>query len=297
MTVQNAKPLAGFIDLHIHTTASDGTVAPAEVVETAYALGLEAVAITDHDCLNGISEAKEAGQRLGQEIIPGCELAAHTPYGEMHIVGLWAESGNPGLEELLATQREMRKTRNQEILLGLRRIGINLNDTDLAAEVDGGASVGRPHIARAIVHKGFALSVQDAFKCYLVPGKPAYVPRRLLPPEEILVVLKKAGITTIFAHPMSLPAPEAWIGREVARLTELGLLDGLEAYHPEHDRAKVQYVEKLACELGLLLSGGSDFHGTVKPKIKMGVGEGRLRVPVALLERIKARRVQVGLPV
>ncbi|MBQ4132763.1 MAG: PHP domain-containing protein [Desulfovibrionaceae bacterium] len=297
MAEQDNRPLAGFIDLHTHTTASDGTATPAEVVETAHGLGLDAIAITDHDCMDGVAEAVQTGLRLGQTVIPGCELAAHTPYGEMHIVGLWAEPGHKTLNNLLKEQQAMRELRFQEILAGLHRVGINLNKDEVAAETGGGNSVGRPHIARALLRKGYAHSVQDAFKRYLVPGKAGYAPRRLLSPDEVLTALKEAGVTTVFAHPMSLPAPEGWVRKEAERLHMLGLLDGIEAYHPEHDKAKVQYVEQLAADLGLLLSGGSDYHGTVKPKIRLGFGEGRLRVPVELLAKMKSYRENIGLPV
>ena len=155
--------------------------------------------------------------------------------------------------------------------------------------------MGRPHIARVLVKKGFARSVPEAFRHYLVPGKPGYVARELLLPEEVMHALKQAGATTVIAHPMSLPAPTAWIGGEVARLAEAGLLDGIEAYHPEHNAAKVRYVENLAADLGLLLSGGSDYHGLVKPKISLGRGEGALRVQRALLDKIKAHRRALGL--
>ena len=290
-------PLAGLIDLHVHTTASDGALPPAQVVEMAHALGLEAVAITDHDCLDGIAEAMQAGARLAQEVIPGCELAADTPYGEMHIVGLWTLPGNPELDALLAMQQQMRECRYREILLALDRVGMPLSEDELLAEAGAGRSIGRPHIARAMVRKGYVRSVADAFRLYLSPGKAGYVERRLLKPEEILQIVKKSGATTIFAHPMSLPAPPEWIRKEAARLCSLGLLDGIEAYHPEHDRKKIQYVEKLASELDLLLSGGSDFHGAVKPAIELGVGHGQLRVPVELLLQIKKHRKQAGLAV
>ena len=281
------KPLAGLVDLHVHSTASDGTDAPAEIVRQAFSLGLEAIALTDHDCMDGVPEAQAEAEKTGLELIPGCELSTYTPYGEMHIVSLWLDRENSRVKALLARQIAMREERNHEILDMLRKVGIDISYSEL--ESDGG-SVGRPHIALALIKRGFARSVSEVFKNFMVPGKPGFVPRKLLEPEEVLAEMKGCGAITVFAHPMSLPAPKSWLEEKVESLAGSGLLDGLEAYHPEHNSAKIAYVEELAGKHNLLLSGGSDYHGLVKPKIRLGVGDGRIRVPVELLDLMKERR-------
>jgi Predicted metal-dependent phosphoesterases (PHP family) len=275
------------VDLHIHSTASDGTDTPSALVQQAFSLGLEAIALTDHDTMDGVSEGSAEAEKVGLEFIPGCELAAYTPFGEMHIVCLWMDPEKKDIASLLAWQNKMREARNREILEMLKTVGIDISYEELESE---NGSMGRPHIARAILRRGYANSLQDAFKRFLVPGRAAFVPRKLMQPEEILETVKKSGVTTVFAHPMALPAPKTWLEQLVESLAETRLLDCLEAYHPEHDNSKTRYVEGLAARHKLLLSGGSDYHGLVKPKVQLGRGEGKLRVPVELLNLMKKQR-------
>lgn len=273
--------------MHIHSTASDGTDSPAQIVRLADDLGLEAIALTDHDTVDGLLEAQLVGQELGLEVIAGCELAARTPYGEMHIVGLWVNPEQSDFLELLAAQTKMRDERNREILALLSKLGIQIKIEELET---GSGSVGRPHIARILCKRGFASSVSDAFKRYLGAGKRAYVPRKLMSPAEVLEVLKKNGATTVFAHPMSLPAPIEWVDNTLAVLGGDGLLDALEVYHPEHNQLKTATVMELVKKHHLLMSGGSDYHGKVKSNVSLGRGNGSLRVPAHFLDELKKKR-------
>ena len=280
-----------YIDLHIHSSSSDGTDSPAQIVRQAKALGLAAIALTDHDTVDGVPEALAAGRELGLEVVPGCEIAAETPYGEMHILGLWPDLEDSAFLQLLARQRQMREQRNQEILDKLKTFAINIEMAELNAEGGGNSnSTGRPHIARALMSKGFVSSISEAFNKYLAAGRKAYVDRKLMQPKDVLAVLKKSGATTVIAHPMALPAPLDWLDEQVAEFVSLGLLDAIEAYHPEHDAAKLAKAIALAKKYHLLLSGGSDYHGKIKPTIYLGKGTGSLRVCVQLLELMKAAR-------
>ena len=291
MTQSSQNSIKGCIDLHIHSTSSDGTDTPAQIVQQAKKIGLAAIALTDHDTVDGVFEASATGLECGLEVIPGCEIAAETPYGEMHILALWPNLENAAFLQLLAGQRQMREQRNWEILQKLKTFAINIDLAELAAEGGGNAnSIGRPHIAKSLVGKKFALSIPDAFNKYLAAGRKAYVERKLMQPVEVLSVLKKAGATTVFAHPMALPAPLDWLEGQLAFFSGEGLLNALEAYHPEHNAAKSATAVGLAKKFKLLLSGGSDYHGNVKPNIQLGKGTGSLRVPLHLLELLKESR-------
>ena len=283
--------LHGCIDLHTHSSSSDGTDTPAQIVREAKKIGLAAIALTDHDTVDGVPEACAAGLECGVEVVPGCELAAETPYGEMHILAFWPKLDNADFLQLLKRQRQMREQRNHEVLEKLKTFAINIDVAELTAESGGNAnSIGRPHIAKSLVSKKFALSIADAFNKYLAAGRKAYVERKLMQPEEVLFALKKAGATTVLAHPMALPAPLHWFEERLAFFSSQGLLNALEAYHPEHNAAKSATAVGLAKKFNLLLSGGSDYHGKVKPNIHLGKGTGSLRVPFELLELLKKSR-------
>ncbi len=291
MTQANQNSIKGCIDLHIHSTSSDGTDTPTQIVQQAKKIGLAAIALTDHDTIDGVPEACRAGLECGLEVIAGCEIAAETPYGEMHIVALWPDLENNTFLQLLAKQHQMREQRNWEILEKLKAFAINIDASELTANSGGDSnSIGRPHIAKILVNKKFALSISDAFNKYLADGRKAYVERKLMQPVEVLSILKAVGATTVFAHPMALPAPLYWLEAQLATFSGEGLLNALEAYHPEHNAAKYATAVGLAKKFKLLLSGGSDYHGKVKPNIQLGKGTGSLRVPLHLLELLKESR-------
>jgi predicted metal-dependent phosphoesterase TrpH len=284
-----------FVDLHTHSTASDGEDSPSALVEKAWRAGLAAVALTDHDTVSGLDEAAEAGKRLGLEFVRGCEIAVSTPYGEAHLLGLWLPERLPRLGPALAAWRETRLERSRLMAEKLTRAGMPLSHDEIL-ELAGGAAVGRPHIAALMVRKGFVASVGEAFSQYLADDKPLYVPRRLPSPEEGLSALQAEGATTVLAHPMLLRAPERWLEAFVADLARLGL-DALEAYHSDHGPGEVRRVLALAGQYGLALSGGSDYHGEARCGAVLGRARDGMRVPGELMENLKAARRARGLPV
>ncbi len=277
-----------FIDLHIHTTASDGSDTPAQVVEKAARMGLAAVAITDHDTLSGLAEAEEAGRKFGVEVIRGCELSVTSPYGEVHLLALWLPEKPALLERTLAELRHKRNERNTRILARLAELGMPLMPEDLRCEA-GGESVGRPHIARALVRRGHAADVREAFARYLGKDCPAYVPKEVLEPEQAVRLTASLGALVSFAHPMLVRCPATWLDEFTARLKVCGL-EAVEAYHSEHSARQERDAVALAARHGLLLTGGSDYHGISKPGVTLGRGKGGLRVTTAVLDRLKAAR-------
>lgn len=284
--------LAGCVDLHLHSTASDGTDAPAELVRKAKALGLSAIALTDHDTLRGLPEARAAARELGLELVPGCELGTATPYGEMHLLAFWPEE-TPESMAALENQVRSRTRRNLKILDRLTELGISITEDELVTEA-GGNIIGRPHIAAALLRRGVVRTRPEAFSRFLGRDGMAYVPRELLTPLEGLALLRSFGAVTAVAHPMLLRAPLSWLQQCLDELAGAGL-DALEAYHSEHNAAQVRRLVDLAAARGLLLCGGSDYHGQNKPDVAMGSGRGGLRVPAYLLDKLKERRTHRSL--
>ena len=283
-----------FIDLHTHSQASDGTDSPAQLVAGAAAAGLAAVALTDHDTLSGLDEAEAAAQRHGIEFLRGCELSTRTEYGEMHILGLWLPRQADALEQRLADIRHKRDNRNAHILEKLATLGISISMDELQHEARG-ESVGRPHIAALLVKKGAVPDMETAFREYLGSGGRAYLPKEVLEPEEAVRLMAGLGATVSLAHPCLKPLPPDWLEAFVQHLKACGL-SAIEAYHSEHSDAAVRSCVDLARRQDLGLSGGSDYHGRNKPRIRLGHGYGGLRVPLDIMEDLKARRRQQGLP-
>lgn len=281
------------VDLHTHSTASDGTDSPAGLMARAHALGLRAVALTDHDTLAGLPEAEEAARHLGIGFIRGCEISTRSEAGEHHILGLWVPHEAEALESWLAAVLGRRNERNAEMVSRLRALGLDITLEEVRARASG--SVGRPHMAAVLVEKGYVQDTNEAFREYLgVKGK-AFVPKRVPAPEEAVSVLKKMGASAVLAHPfLNAPAPEA-VEALARRLVASGL-EAIEAWHTRHSESDTRHCVDLAARMGLGLSGGSDYHGTNKPGIQPGTGYGGLRVPVAVLEALRQRRRARGLP-
>ena len=284
------------IDLHTHSTASDGTLSPTELVKLAKESGLDAIAITDHDTFQGVPEALAAGKKYGIEVIPGTELSLESPDGAgwIHVVGLWLPNEAPELQKALDWVIEGRANRNHEIVDKLRTLGVNTTYEAIAARAKG--TVGRPHFAQELLALGVVSSIDEAFKIWLGDNGRAYVPKRKLTPEQALSILNNIGATSILAHPFALNLNYAETERVVKDLMAFGL-DGIEVYYSEHSDADTKAYGEMAERLGLLKSGGSDFHGTNKPKISLGKGKGALHVPCELLEKMKQDRRAKGLPV
>lgn len=282
------------IDLHTHSTASDGTDSPRELVRKAAEMGLEAMALTDHDTVQGLDEALEAGREFGVEVIPGCELSAESFEGAgwLHIVGLWIPQDPKPLNDAFEWVIEGRRTRNHEIVEKLRKLGINTTYERIAARA--GGTIGRPHFAQELLSLGVVNNIQHAFNEYLGDKGKAYVPKRKLTPQKALGLLKEIGATAILAHPFILGVTMKRVEEIVRELMDLGL-DGIEVHYTEHDDLATRNFAELADKLGLLVSGGSDYHGTVKPRVKLGTGKDNLNIPYEILQAMKDDREKKGL--
>ncbi len=282
------------IDLHTHSTASDGTFAPAAVVRAAVDAGLAALALTDHDTVAGLAEASAEAARLGLEFIPGAELAVRWQYGTMDILGLWLPLEAPAVTRTLAWLNAERLARNVRIVEKLASLGLPLTYADVERLAEG--TVGRPHIAQVLVAKGYATSVQEAFDRFLSSKGLAYVPKTVLDPDKAVDILKAEGATVLLAHPFLYRLDNATLEKAVLALKDMGI-DGIEAYYTEHTPSQTTTCLSWAKRYDLVVSGGSDFHGAVKPDIRLGCGKGRLHVPYAVLQTLKDHRASQGLPV
>ncbi len=280
------------LDLHAHTTASDGDQSPTQLVQQAREIGLTALAVTDHDTTAGLAEALEAGQRFGVEIVPGIELSAEVEVGQCHILGLLIDPADPTLNDRLREVIENRDKRNGLIVEKMRNeLHFDITLEEVKAE-SGGLVVARPHFAKVLLRKGYVTSMQQAFDDYLGKGAKAYVDRDRLTPEECIALIHGAGGIALLAHPNNLKRDQAGTEAEILHLHSLGL-DGIEARYNRHTPAENAHYLALADRHGLLTTGGSDFHGpTVKPTVFLGHVEGDQPAPLALLDRLKthARR-------
>jgi hypothetical protein len=276
------------IDLHTHSTVSDGSDAPEHIAELAAAAGCTAVALTDHDRLDGLAAAGARATELGVDFVPGCELSCEVAAGTMHVLVYWLEPGTGPLQDELARLQEARDTRNRRMADLLTGLGLPVTYEELQAEA-GGSGAGRPHVASILVRKGVVASVQEAFDVWLAKGRPAYVDKDRLLPADALRLARASGGVPVLAHPLSLGLAPSDLDRAVGELADQGLC-GLEAiygrYHPDQRAA----LSELAATHGLVVTGGSDHHGTYKPDLHVGVGTGDLDVPAAVLEDLATRR-------
>jgi hypothetical protein len=278
-----------YIDLHVHSTCSDGTVTPTELVDLAVKQGLSAFALTDHDTLRGIPEAKKACelyQKQGTDIhvIPGVEISAAFKKADIHILGLNVDLENKELIETLDEAELARDNRNRKMADNLAGAGLDISYEKVLA-LDPKAVITRAHFAKYLVKKGYVATNKEAFNKYLHTKSPYYVCREYLPPETVITLILNAGGVPVLAHPLLYHLPEEELRKLVAHLKECGL-KGLEAIYTRNSRQDEDFSRRLAKENGLLISGGSDFHGTNKPDIQMGVGTGNLQIPFSLLDEL-----------
>jgi len=278
-----------YIDLHVHSTASDGSFPPAEVVRQAKAGGLTAMALTDHDTVDGLAEAVAAGAREGVEVIPGVEISARCPGGTMHILGLFVDYHNGLLDARLAVLKQARIDRNPQIIAKLNALNIPITMARVE-EISGGGQVGRPHIARALMEGGYVKSIQQAFDTFLRMGGKAYVSKFRFPPDQALTMIREAKGIPVLAHPFTLNLGSALaLKNRLIELKGLGLA-GVEVYYSEHTPEQEALYLKLARELDLLVTGGSDFHGLNKPEITLGSMPSQKKLTYELVEALKAWR-------
>jgi predicted metal-dependent phosphoesterase TrpH len=273
------------LDLHLHTTHSDGSFTPTEVVTMAHQSGVTALAITDHDIMTGVADAMAAGQQCGIEVISGVEISSLAGNSELHILGYFLDRQDSDLLTRLKTLREGRHRRNPLIIDRLQTLGIDITYDDVRA-LAGTDSIGRPHIARVLMDKHVVASAKEAFDRFLAEGKPAYVPRELPSPAEAIHWIKSARGLAVLAHPTWVKVAEQSLVDLVRQLKADGL-DGIEVYYSTHAARQTREYLSLAQQLGLLVTGGSDFHGLTKPDIEVGIGKGTLHIPTSLLPKMK----------
>ena len=274
------------IDLHTHSTFSDGTFTPLQLVKYAEEKGLKAFALTDHDTTEGVKEAKSIETNV--EVISGVEISTRYDKKEIHIVGLYVNENDADLNKQLKYYREKRVTRNFEILEKLNSLGVNITIDDVKESCTGDV-ISRAHIAKALVSKGFVGSYTEAFDRYLGDNKCAYVPRETLNYEESMELITKAGGVPVLAHPLLYKMSDSNLENMMVKLRQKGL-KAVEVYYSTHSNSDTQHVMAMANRVGLIYSGGSDFHGATKPKIDMGTGMGKLAVPYEILEKIRGER-------
>ena len=274
------------IDLHTHSTFSDGTFTPLQLVKYAEEKGLKAFALTDHDTTEGVKEANSIETNV--EVISGVEISTRYDKKEIHIVGLYVNENDADLNKQLKYYREKRVTRNFEILEKLNSLGVNITIDDVKESCTGDV-ISRAHIAKALVSKGFVGSYTEAFDRYLGDNKCAYVPRETLNYEESMELITKAGGVPVLAHPLLYKMSDTNLENMMVKLRQKGL-KAVEVYYSTHSNSDTQHIMAMANRVGLIYSGGSDFHGATKPKIDMGTGMGKLAVPYEILEKIRGER-------
>jgi predicted metal-dependent phosphoesterase TrpH len=273
------------IDLHLHTTHSDGSQRPSRVVALAKGAGVTALAITDHDITTGIAEAQSAGEAVGIEVIPGVEISSFDGKSELHILGYFIEWQDQLFIRRLASLRASRHRRNPLIIDRLRAAGLDVT-YDEVKTLAGTESVGRPHIAQLLMQKKYVASAKEAFDRYLAEGRSAYVARELPTPTEAIGWIREAKGVAVLAHPTWVKGSEEELNTCVASLKDAGL-GGLEVHYSTHTKAQTSSYLNLGKKLDLLITGGSDFHGVTKPDIDVGRGRGDLRVAPELLAPLK----------
>jgi predicted metal-dependent phosphoesterase TrpH len=274
------------IDLHTHSTVSDGTDPPGRIAELAAEAGCTAVALTDHDRQDGVGPASVRAAELGVELVPGVEISCEHP-GVMHLLVFFLEPGQGPLQDELIRLQRARDDRNRRLAELLGRLGLPVTYDEIQTEA-GGIGAGRPHIANILVRKGVVGSIQEAFDVWLAKGRPAYLDKERLKPKEAIGLALSSAAVPVFAHPLSLGLSPADTEATVAELASFGLV-GMEAIYGRYSPAERADIRDLAARHGLIITGGSDYHGTYKPNLKLGVGEGDLNVPDELLDRLRER--------
>jgi len=277
------------IDLHTHSLKSDGAQTPADVVRTAYEAGLSAIALSDHDNIEGVPEAMAEGSRLGIEVIPAVELSAQSDT-ELHILGYFIDIHNKKLNEAMAYALRVRDERQEETCRKLNEQGFAITMDELRQEAHGNPVLCRAHFAQIMVRKGYAESVQDAFSRYLSVGCYAYSNRQALTGPEAVSLIREAGGIAVAAHLHLIKMPDDQLKEYLKTLIPYGL-EGVEGYYTDYTPDMEQRYRAMAKELGLVLSGGTDYHGANKPHISIGKGRGNLEIPYSVLDGLRERHL------
>lgn len=279
------------IDLHTHSLHSDGAQTPADVVRTAKEAGLAAIALSDHDCIAGVQEAMDTGKELGVEVIPAVELSAQSDT-ELHILGYFVDIHNKKLQDTMAYALQVRDQRQEETCRKLNEMGFAITMDEVREEAHGNPVLCRAHFAQIMVRKGYAPSVQEAFKQYLSVGCYAYSNRQALTGPEAVSLIHEAGGIAVAAHLHLIKLPDDELREYLKSLIPYGL-DGVEGYYTDYTPDMELRYRAMAKELGLVISGGTDYHGKNKPHIAIGKGRGELEIPYSVLEGLKQRHKEI----
>ena len=283
--------LQEMVDLHVHSNASDGSLTPTKVVLEAKKMKLRAFALTDHDTIDGIEEAKEAIRYLKEkenydlELISGVEFSAGYENRDIHILGLFIDEHSASLKQTLKQMKQTRDKRNEKLVENLANAGLPISMEGLKKEFPD-AVLTRAHFAEYLYKVGVVKEIQEAFKKYLQEDGPYYVQREYLAPETAISLIKEAGGIPVLAHPLLYHLPENKVKELISTLKEAGLM-GLEVIHSTNINNDESYLRGLARKYELIPTGGSDFHGVVKPTIQIGIGKGNLCIPYSMLEYLK----------
>ncbi len=282
---------SGNIDLHVHSTASDGSLKPSEIIALARKIGLGAIALTDHDSIEGTKDALRFGIPESIGFLTGVEISAQPPQtfsfsGSFHILGYGIDVADPALNTTLGAQQAARKNRNPQIIKQLNGLGIDISLNEVIA-ASGKAQIGRPHIGSLMLQKGIVQSMDEAFDRFLGRGKPAYIEKPVIPVQTAIDIIRSAGGLSVLAHPGLIETKNSrQIDELIAELVSLGL-NGIEVFYPNHTHSQTNCFAQLAEKFNLLVTGGTDFHGAISPDIALGFGRGDFSVPYGIYETLK----------
>jgi len=274
-----------FIDLHTHSNKSDGSMSPVELIDEAKKVGLSAIALTDHDTIDGLDEAIKHGNEIGIKVIPGVELSCEYNGKDVHIVGLFIDQHNKEFNSQLRAFVDSRDIRNKKMCQKLTDAGMPVIYEEMV-EMYGDSVLTRAHYARYMLEKGYIKSLSEAFERYIGDHSPYYIPREKVTPKQGVELILSAGGIPILAHPILYKLGKEAMDNLVSSLKEYGLV-GIEAIYSTYTSADERYIREIAKRYSLLISGGSDFHGAAKPGLNLGTGYGKLYVPLEVLNKLE----------
>ncbi len=273
-----------YIDLHTHSTASDGTYTPTEVVAYAKEKGLKAVALTDHDTIDGLEEAIEAGKKYDITVVPGIEISSEYMKADLHVLGLNVDITKKEFVDEVTRIHNIRTERNAKMIERLNENGFDITNEDMI-ETFGEANFTRAHYSQMMIDKGYVKDKAEAFDKYLSPGRPCFIPRESVTPEDAVRIIKLGNGKPVLAHPLLYKLTDEQIEELVIHLKGEGLV-GMEAYYSLNTGDDAERMKAIAERNGLFITGGSDFHGTIKPDIDLGCGKGDMKIPAELLKNV-----------
>lgn len=275
-----------YIDLHTHSLKSDGSMTPAEVVREAKKAGLAAIALSDHDTVDGLPEAITEGEKIGVEVIPAIEFSVQSKT-ETHILGYFIDYNNPHLKQMMKEVVDLRIERNHVTTQRLNELGFDITIEEVRALAPNNF-VGRAHFARVLMDKGYTQSVKEGFEKYMSVGKYAYCEKQRLTARDAVELIAECGGISFLAHPHLTKLPDDELKEFLVELKSYGLC-GIEGYYTDYTPEMQAKYHSLAEEMGLMISGGTDFHAAMKPHINIGTGTGNMKIPYSVLENMKKR--------